>query len=337
MIYTRSGFAESECGRGFDSRRLHDWPGAPRGAPGLLVCTAGVEAARISRSERRRAGLSRRAERVGGWVRPLTEETSEDARSAPQLTPAASTVAMNSNRRPGPRLRAAFRVGRCNRWRSGPGSRAGQHPLAEGSKRIVPRTSRRRSADCSVRRSSNSWTRLRRSSIHSIGGDWNTFFRLRRRASSSDRRASTLPSVSMRAVASAWLPRPSPMKSTKFVSRRSLEFSSDSFARMVSGRCSESFATSAPTRSITVLIHSACVSCSTRAPRMTFSGVFAPNSRWRREVTRYGREPTAYPDELSSSPASTRSTPSRVPPATGPCGSSPFSPTPPSSAPSSGT
>jgi hypothetical protein len=38
---------------------------------------------------------------------------------------------MNSNRRPGLRLRAAVRLGRCNRWRSGPGSRAGQHPLAE--------------------------------------------------------------------------------------------------------------------------------------------------------------------------------------------------------------
>jgi hypothetical protein len=90
-------------------------------------------------------------------------------------------------------------------------------------------------AERSVRLSSTCCMPASLSSIHSRGGAWKTFSDPRRSPCSSSRSASSRRSVSTRALPSAWLPRPSPMKSTKFARRRSSASSSASLVRTVSG------------------------------------------------------------------------------------------------------
>ena len=135
---------------------------------------------------------------------------------------------------PTQRIRTGFRAVLARRWREqcqgiqrGPGHVVGR-PICPrlGSRRIWPSKDRSSSAERSVRRSRISCILARRSSIHSSGGAWNTFSRLRRSPSSSSRRASILRSVSTSALASAWLPRP--VEATR-TGRRS---------RSSSGRCS---------------------------------------------------------------------------------------------------
>jgi hypothetical protein len=98
-----------------------------------------------------------------------------------------------------------------------------------GSRRIGPSRSRRTCAERAVRCSSTSWSFVMRPLIHLTGGALNTLSRLRVNASTSADSDSTRRSVSTSAFPSARLPRPSPMKSRKFASRRCSAPSSASF------------------------------------------------------------------------------------------------------------
>ncbi|RIK09237.1 MAG: hypothetical protein DCC49_06985 [Acidobacteria bacterium] len=120
-----------------------------------------------------------------------------------------------------------------------------------GVRVTVPRNSLSTRAERPVRFFKTSPTFASRSAIHSTGGARKTFSQLALSASTSSVSDSTRRSLSTRALARAWLPRPSPTKSMKLERRRCSESSSACFNLTVSGRSERRLATSASTRSST--------------------------------------------------------------------------------------
>ena len=137
MIYARSGSTGFKCGRGFDSPRLHSWPGAlPE--PRVFSFVGGKRTPAYSRSEDARGGLSRRAVRSRRPARrPRSRRRPQAAaggRHSPRLHSWPGAL-------PEPRVFVSFgRGGACVRLAVRVRGRELGHHVASGPTRAVKRS-----------------------------------------------------------------------------------------------------------------------------------------------------------------------------------------------------